>query len=236
MKFGNTKIGGMSFSSTKIGGAKYGSVLVFQPGGDTPIVLPEGYTRLEYIENPLGASAYFDTGIIPNNNIGFEIDWMSYDEIGTSDYGCIMGCRYSSNQQDFQISSYTGNAGWSGMLRLGFSGNNYNASLPAKNTRFVASLKSGEYKCGSYNTSTSANLSSSSYTIVVFSLRVTYSASNQNGHGRLYELKLYDGSSLTAHYIPCANPSSEVGVYDLVSESFKKSGNTSSQFVAGPTI
>lgn len=233
MKYGNITIGGMSFGSTKIGGAKYGSVLVFQPGGETPIVLPEGYTRLEYIENPLGTSAYFDTGIIPNNNIGFEIDWMSYDEIGTSDYGCIMGCRYSSNQQDFQISSYTGNAGWSGTLRLGFSGNNYNASLPAKNTRFTASLKNGtRYKCGTSDITTTASLSST-YTIVVFSLRVTFSPSNQNAHGRLYELKLYSGNTLTAHYIPCTNSSEQVGVYDLVSETFKKSGNSTS-FVAGP--
>ena len=230
----------MYLGNTEISKAYLGNDLVFQKGGGptpppTP-VLPEGYTALEYIENPLGNSAYIDTGIIPNNNIGFEIDWMTYDDIGSSNYGCIMGSRYASNTIDFQISSYTGTPGWSGSLRLGGQGQNYNAALPAKNTRFSASLKSGVYKCGTTNTNTSANLSNSSYTIVVFSLRITYSASNQNGHGRLYGLKLYDGTTLIAHYIPCTNPSSEVGVYDRVSESFKKSGNNSYQFVAGPTI
>lgn len=210
-------------------------------GGGSPTppapVLPEGYTALEYIENPLGNSAYIDTGIIPNNNIGFEIDWMSYDDIGSLNYGCIMGSRYASNTNDFQISSYTGTPGWSGTLRLGGQSQNYNAVLPAKNTRFSASLKSGVYKCGTTVTNTTASLTTAtSYTITVFSLRIAYTPSNQNGHGRLYGLKLYDGTTLSAHYIPCTNPSSEVGVYDMVSESFKKSGNNSSQFVAGPTI
>lgn len=208
-------------------------------GGGSPTppepVLPEGYTALEYIENPLGNSAYIDTGIIPNNNIGFEIDWMSYDDIGSSNYGCIMGSRYASNTNDFQISSYTGTPGWSGTLRLGGNGQNYNAVLPAKNTRFSASLKSGVYKCGTTVTNTTASLTTSSYTITVFSLRMAYTPSNQNGHGRLYGLKLYDGTTLTAHYVPCINPSLNVGVYDLVSGTFKGSSN-STPFVAGPEI
>ena len=140
---GTTKIGKMYLGNTEISKAYLGSNLVFQSGGPVPPpapVLPEGYTALEYIENPLGNSAYIDTGIIPNNNIGFEIDWMSYDDIGLSNYGCIMGSRYASNTIDFQISSYAGTTGWSGSLRLGGQGQNYNAALPAKNTRFSASL------------------------------------------------------------------------------------------------
>ena len=40
MKFGNTKIGGMSFGPTKIGGAKYGNTLVFNGGGPAPFPTP----------------------------------------------------------------------------------------------------------------------------------------------------------------------------------------------------
>ena len=91
MKFGNTKIGGMSFSSTKIGGAKYGDTLVYQSGP----VLPDG--PLEYIETD--GSAYIDTGIIGKWPKSCEL------KIGVinTDFACFLGARVAGGGRRFQL-------------------------------------------------------------------------------------------------------------------------------------
>ena len=185
------------------------------PPGPSP--LPEGYTLLSYVENPLGNSAYINTRVNPGTQTGFVIDAMSYDELGGSGYGCIFGGRYSSGNADFQLTSYT-TSGNSGTLRTGT--NSYNAHLPAKNTRFTAQLSGTTYSIGGNDYSITYNVNSSRAAYVYIFALHSGSSVVQNGHGRIYSLSFYQGGNKIRDYVPCKNPNNVVGFYDLVSESF----------------
>lgn len=200
-------------------------------GGGGAHTLPSGYTELSYIENPLGNSAYINLGLQINYTPGFDLDFMSYDDIGIDNYGCIIGARQASLNSDFQLTSYTGNT-YSGSLRLG--NNNNNAHLPAKNTRFTASLRNAVYTMNSTSYNYSRSSSTYNYNWFLFALNQQGNAI-QNGHGRVYSLKLYIVGSLVRDMVPCKNPNNVVGLYDLVSEAFFGSANAST-FTAGPTI
>lgn len=200
-------------------------------GSDEPHTLPSTYTRLSYIENPLGSGAYINLNLPLNVTPGFNLDFMSYDEIGTSDYGCIIGARYSSLNNDYQLTSYTGNTN-RGSLRL--SNYNFDAHLPAKNTRFTALLKGSTYTVDSTSYTYQRPASNQTLNWYLFALNQQNSAI-QNGHGRLYSLKLYTGSYLIYDYVPCKSPNNVVGLYDLITETFVSSAN-STPFVAGPAI
>lgn len=199
-------------------------------GGGGPHSLPSGYTQLSYIENPLNNSAYINTGIPILDTPGFEIDFMSYDDINSTTYGCIIGARYVSGNNDFQLTSYTGN-NYSGSVRLGGS-TTYDAHLPSKNTRFTASLKNAVYTMNSSTYNYSRNATSYGYNWFLFALNQQNNAT-QNGHGRVYSLKLYVKSYLVRDMVPCKNASNVVGLYDLITETFLASAN-SSVFTAGP--
>ena len=199
-------------------------------GGGGPHTLPSGYTELSYIENPLGNSAYIYLGVQINYAPGFDLDFMSYDDIGTDNYGCIIGARHTSGTSDFQLTSYTGNT-YSGSLRLGNTNND--AHLPTKNTRFTASLRNAVYTMDSTSYNYQRSASNYNYNWFLFALNQQGNAI-QNGHGRVYALKLYASGYLVRDFVPCKNQSNVVGLYDLISESFFGSAN-SSTFTAGPS-
>lgn len=199
-------------------------------GGGGPHSLPSGYTQLSYIENPLGNDAYIDLGVQINHTPGFEIDFMSYDNIGTNGYGCIIGARLASGNNDVQLTSYTGNS-YSGSLRLGGS-TAYNPYLPAKNTRFTASLKNSVYTINSTNYTYSRSSTTQTFHWYLFALNQQNSAT-QNGHGKVYSLKLYVFSYLICDCVPCKDPNNVVGIYDLINETFLGPA-TSATFTAGP--
>lgn len=59
--------------------------------------------------------------------------------------------------------------------------------------------------------------------------------SNYNTYARLYSCQIYDNGTLIRDYVPCTNPSGEVGLYDLENEEFY--GNAGSgAFTAGPEV
>lgn len=202
-------------------------------GSDEPHTLPSTYTKLSYIENPLGNTAYINTGVSGTLRPLFTIDFMSYDDLASTNYGCILGSRQASNNNDWQLTTYCTSG--AGTLRLGGSSYNYNAHLPAKNTRFTASLTSSDYIVDSttYTVNRQGSIGGG-YNLYLFALNQANSVT-QNGHGRLYSLKMYYGSHLLRDFIPCKNPSNVVGMYDLINETFYGSAN-SSVFSAGPAV
>lgn len=202
-------------------------------GGDEPHTLPSTYTRLSYIENPLGNTAYINTGVAESLRPLYTIDFMTYDDFNSTTFGCILGARQASNNNDWQLSTWADSSKIGGLLRLGGTNNQYSAYIPAKNTRFTASLTSTAYIVDSTTYSVNRSTSISySYNLYVFALNQANSAV-QNGHGRLYSLKMYYGSHWIRDFVPCKNASNVVGMYDLITETFYGSAN-SATFTAGP--
>ena len=205
-KFNNIFPKHFKFNDLRVGTLMYNNNVVWQEG------LPSNYTTLEYIAST--GSQYIDTGFIPNQNTGFEIEFLSNDKISstTNEFGSILGSREKSSVNEIQLTTYTTkDSGDEGTLRFGSSSYNANISTGEKN---VVSLRNREY-ISNGNKQTFEGEFTSPSTLTLFAL-------NQNGtitqHGsvRIYSFKLYNGNKLIRDFVPCCNSSGVAGLYDLV--------------------
>lgn len=228
IKYGTNNIGKLYFGSNSIGKAYLGNNLIFQKGGGggggggDDDELPAGYTRMTYIEAPRWTKSFIATGVIASNNIGFEIDALVYDSINQTEdeYGCLLGARYSSNSDDFQLTTYTAdNSGFSGTLRLGGSDNNFSGRI-TQGVRFTAKLNGTTYTVNGTSTTVSRNIGSNAKEIYLFALNQNGIAT-QYGHARIYSFKLTNSGTTILDFVPCKRDSdNRYGFYDTISQSF----------------
>lgn len=177
--------------------------------------LPSEYQEVEYIES--SGSEYIDTGIVPNQNIGFEIVFLTKNLLSgsNSSYGSIMGARTSSKVNELQLTTYSNNT--SGTLRFGTS--SYDASIES-NKKQKVTLYDKIYTNDSNVKTTLNNEFTSPCSMTIFAL-------NQNGDViqfgkmQLYKLKLYMDNIIVRNFIPCYRIEDNViGLYDLVGNEF----------------
>lgn len=176
------------------------------------IILPERFIKVDYIQsgNHSEGTHYIDTGIKPNQNTGFYVDFEMISE-SPSNYGqCIFGSRTSSQTKDFQLSRYSG-----GILRFGTS---HQISAPfSLNYRYQASLRNGIFTHvtgANYNLPTTAW--QGDYNIYLFSLNQSNSCV-QGGGSKIYRFKLYDGNTLIRDFVPAYDTYNwSFCMYDLV--------------------
>lgn len=215
---GNTEIGQIYLGSTEISEAYIGGTKVFEKGGGS--ILPSGYTQLEYLENALGKSAYFNTGLKTSNTFGFEVDAMFYDTFDTTNHS-LFGGRYADKNRDVTLCTYTStSANCNGQLRTGGSSMQTDANL-AQDVRFTASFIEGVFITSTginKNVSYSGNHNCNVNVFCQGSLNNTNPINN--AHGRIYSLKFYNGSTLVRDFVPCIDPNDVYGMYDLVNNVF----------------
>lgn len=185
-----------------------------------PPPLPAGYTALAYVENPLGNSAYINTGVPTGNNIGFFIDALPLDGYGTvsANYGCLFGARYSGSSSEYQLTTYSPSPN-SGTIATGST--RYNAHLP-HNVRFQASLEGTIYSVGGNDYTVARDVADNRhYNIYLFALNYRNSSTQQNGHVRVWRFWLTDNGTKVLDYYPCRRDADNVvGFYDLVADAF----------------
>ena len=187
-------------------------------------LLPDEYQEVEYIEST--GTQYIDTGIIGTGNIGFDIEWE------TNDANTILGCRKAYNENQYQLSTYTGSNIVNGYFGYGTGGNgggkwhriyyNYGHKNHISFINNVLTLNDGTTQIINSENFSTAN------TLVIFACKAStdgnifeYTAS------KLYTLKFYDGSILIRNFIPCYRKSDgEIGLYDLVNNVFKTNAGT----------
>lgn len=201
--------------------------------------LPAEYQEVEWIESH--GTEYINLNI-NQEDFGFKIKFISNDDISTSNFGCIMGGRYSSNSSDFQLSSYTTDAnynnGWRGTFRYGGSGQTYNAHLNPK-----GELNEIEYHPDT-DTYTSNGTAYSNYAdgtisntrfVYVFALHNNTTAT-QNSKVRLYSLQVYHSGQLFADFVPCYRKADGViGLYDILNDNFRTNAG-SGTFTKGGNV
>lgn len=82
----------------------------------------------------------------------------------------------------------------------------------------------------------SGTITQSSHVYPIYPLAYYYGGSFENYFiGLTHSLKAKLNGNLVRNYVPCINPSNEVGVYDLVSNTFYGNAGTGS-FIAGPEV
>lgn len=196
------------------------------------------YTNLEYIEST--GTQYIDTGVIANQDTGFDIDFISYNEIakGTAyGSGTIFGARKTYRDSGFQLTTFNE----TNLLGHFLFGTNNTIT----NIRYSAGIIPGTRQQISFrnrvltlpdNTTTSVTnyTFETPSTLTIFALHQT--SISENGKVRLYNFKLYDGDRLIRDFMPCyRNSDGLAGLYDEVNDTFYTNAGTG-EFVKGNPI
>lgn len=188
----------------------------------TPVQLPSGYTQVEYIRS--SGTQYIDTGIQPNQNISFELQaWMSSSG---ANYATLFGARDSNQCRVY----------YSGSLRAIYLGSNTASISSSINPEQILSysLNNQTFAVGDVSVSLTPNVNQIEYSIFIFGL-------NDNGSfgygsiAEIYSFKIKQQNSVVRDYVPCINSVGEVGLYDLVSNTFFGNEGTGT-FTAGPVL
>ena len=171
--------------------------------------LPSGYTEVEYIEST--GTQYIDTGLVCNQSDNYKIE---------------LDC-------DLTSSAYY--AGANGYLQYQASiagGARSNLTITYANKVETITVNGTVKKTDDWS-----NFSDTNVKIGILRLGAAnngwYSSNIQSG--KIYSCKIYKNGVLVRDYIPCKNPGSTIGLYDLVNNVFYTNAG-SGIFVAGPEI
>ena len=188
--------------------------------------LPDLYQKVEYIEST--GTQYIDTGVIPNQDTGFDIIYLTKDNVSNSGYGAVMGAREKSSYNELQLTTYVesgyqtstfGTLRWGTITSDNSMSSSYNAGITS-NTKMHSVLKNKVY---TKNDGSVINLNGtfkSPVSLTIFVLN-NNGAITQHGKVQLYSLKLYDGNTLIRNFVPCYRKKDNViGLYDVVNDVF----------------
>lgn len=195
-------------------------------------VLPHEYIQLEWIEST--GTQYIDTGVYGGSGTYFDIDFITYDEMGSVSYGAILGAREGAFVNDYSISTWGSSTG-----SIVYYNRIATAADLTKSIRQSCSYKNGIYTSPNGATTSLTSQTSFSTKSNIYVFAKNYSDLNQAdefGKVRLYSLKFYDGSTLIRNFIPCYRlPDGEIGLYDTVNDVFYTNQGTG-EFIKGPSV
>lgn len=191
-------------------------------GGEYVVELPEGYTRLEYIEST--GSQYIDTGFKPNQDTRLDMDAMVRSIANTADGTGFTpyGSGIKNGSDSFEL--YTAGSQYC----VNYDGQTNKIGNPAVGERIFVSHDK--------NVVTVSTLGGSpiSYTFAyqafnapsTLPLFAVYRPSGiLRGLCRIYFCQIYDNGTMVRDYIPCLNSSGVPGLYDKVNGVFYSSAN-----------
>lgn len=180
------------------------------------MALPNGYTKLEYIEST--GTQYISTGITPTENTKVVIEFNS-----SSSSGVVFG----------QDSGYKVNAFMFAMTVVVFDSTKKDISISA-NAKHTVQVAPKAFKVDNGSSQyIYANKVNAAYPMFLF-------GNNRNGKFsegvamKLYSFKVYENDVLIADYIPCKQGNA-VGLYDDVAGAMNLPLGTG-DFTAGPSI
>lgn len=185
--------------------------------------LPSGYRRVSCIVS--SGTQWINTGVIPNRNTEFEIDFYPKDAVSSTGH-CVFSVRESST--GFMYSFSTFNTTTTGYF--GYGNNKRGAGGLVANVRLKASFRKGHFMCnGIGRTETLADYPSTfTYPIRLFAQNTQNTAANEQSSMKLYNFKLYQDGVLIRDFIPCLNASNVAGLYDIVEGKWYPNSGTGS--------
>ncbi len=180
------------------------------------VELPEGYTRLNYVA-PAGYQ-YIDTGII-----GADIKRCIYEIEVTGEPS--NGGHILSTTNMYMPFPKGGNTK---VIMANYCGNEAKAAQSAYdwqlNTRYKIEFNEGAVYVNDQLLYTLTKGSNNPQKMYMFTYGGTPTDARYRFSGKLYSFKYYDTSdTLRVNYIPCRNSNNEVGLYNTVTGTFKKS-------------
>lgn len=196
--------------------------------------LPSGYTELEYIET--NGNTYINTGFTPDSNTSIEMK-VSFQNVSSSTY-CLYCARNKTSGTG--LITYTAFKYSPNKLR-----HDYNSTIQeVPSLRFeqdvdyiIKSKKNEMYVDGELVHTITYNEFTAPCNMILFaSMSSANSIGNTNWFkGKIYYCKIWDGEEVVRLFIPCTKDSThEVGLYDVINDSFYSNLKTGGIFIAGP--
>lgn len=185
--------------------------------------LPEGYMELSWIEST--GTQYIDTGFKPNQDTKVVVDgmWTS----NTNANRTLFGTRTSSTSKSYYLMFVGSTSGTRSAYNASYR---YEWTVDPTTRRTIVKDKNTTTIDGTSHSWTYAEFQCD-YNMVLFALN-EMDTIKWYSYARIYSCQIYDNGTLVRDYIPCINPSGEVGLYDLVTAAFFGNSGTGS-FVAG---
>ena len=191
--------------------------------------LPSGYTEIEYIQST--GTQYINTGINPDQSIQILMT-AKFSEIPTNN-SWIFGGRNADQYNAIGL-FYFATSG--SVLASDYNLPSYRATISGITVTDWMDINNNANVCTVNQKSVTHPSSSfqSSFPICIFANNTGGSIS---GFSKLYcsTAQIFKNSDLVRNFVPSKNSSGEIGLFDLVSETFF--GNSGSgTFVAGPEV
>lgn len=188
--------------------------------------LPNGYTRLEYIES--SGTQYIDTGVKPNNNTRVVLD--AQNLVTPSNNSFLFGARTSASSKNYALL-------WAG---AGHFRSDYNTSISQKwsvdaTKRYVFDKNKESTTIDGTTQSYTNTTFQCDYSMYLFALNNAGAANANKASAKVYSCQIYDNGALVRAFVPCSDADGNVGLWDLVTETFHGNLGTG-VFVAGPAI
>lgn len=209
-------------TSKSINAVDFDTAIANLPSGGAP-TLPSEYQQVEYIEST--GTQYINTGVIPNQDTGFDLMFVTKNTVGASGFGCMFGTRNTAGAKGFQLNTYkASNSSNYGLLANDTT--NINAKL-TKDVLLNVNFRNGVYVANDRSEQEFPKMTfTCENTLTIFGL-------NQGGtltqfsKTRIYYFNLYDGDTLIRKFIPCYRKSDNViGLYDTVNKLFYTNSGT----------
>ena len=189
--------------------------------------LPTGYTELEYIQS--SGSQYINTGVLASNHVDVIADMDVQND--SPQYSAIFGC-HETNLMFFLFfyDGYGGNGAWT----ADYITDRYIVG-GKKTGRTTYALNGGEAAIvAGQSIVLPATPFQGSFPLFIFAINREGILSNGCA-AKLFSMQIYAEDVLVRDFVPCQNPSGNVGLYDLVGGQFY--GNAGSgAFTSGPEV
>lgn len=193
-------------------------------------MLPQGYTRVEYIEST--GTQYIDTGVKPNQNTRIVMDAIPMSVGSASgDCGMFFGSGYPVQQKGFEAYAF------GGMITGVYNGVQKDGSAVSAGQRVVIDFNKNVCKITAdgkvvLNHTFAAATFTSAVSLALF---VLPRQSRYYGRVQMHRCQIYDNGTLVRDYIPCQTDTGVVGLYDMATATFYGNDGTG-EFIAGPEV
>ena len=201
----------------------YQRIVVPHQGGGR---LPSGYTELQYIEST--GTQYIDTGFKPNQNT--RVVFNAYLQKRTTGATYFISLAEYEPQAYFQVRIISS----AQYLTSDFGNDTENlAEIPLPG-RYVIDKNKNVCTVGAESVSNTENEFQAQSNLLLLAGTTTAGVRSASP-GTIYACQIYDNGVLVRNFVPCQDPTGNVGLYDLVGAQFYGNAGTG-DFIAGPSV
>ena len=195
------------------------------------IMVPDGYTQLEYIKSNYSQNLLINTGIYANENTAVEAKFIHHADSDASLTRMIIADSWSNERYALSVTAQTYAYQYIGNLRIP----RLNYWVKDREYTVYMDKNVGQVVNGIITRwSGTPNTFTSTRPLTMFGVT---DAPERFAYATLYYLKIWQNGNLVREYFPARrNSDNVVGLWDSVSETFFTTTNQSGAFTAGPVV